>query len=62
MESDSAWVQVLAGEGGVAEVDMGLGVFIDLGEFVVGGGEADVQAFDFTEPALSVRKRSPALN
>jgi hypothetical protein len=28
--------------------------FVELGEFGAGGGEADFQAFDFTEPALAV--------
>jgi hypothetical protein len=28
-------------------------VFVDLGEFVVGGGEADLEAFDFAEPAFA---------
>lgn len=28
-------------------------MFVELGEFVFGGGEADFQAFDFAEPALA---------
>jgi hypothetical protein len=28
--------------------------FVELGEFAACGGEADFQAFDFTEPALAV--------
>jgi hypothetical protein len=28
-------------------------MFVELGEFVLGGGEADPQAFDFAEPALA---------
>jgi len=44
------------GECGHAELD-GAGLplqgCIDLGELVVGAGEADLQAFDFAEPALA---------
>ena len=29
------------------------GAFVDLGKFVFGGGEADLKAFDFAEPALA---------
>jgi hypothetical protein len=37
-----------------AEVDGGLvaGAPVDLGEFVLGSGEADLESFDFSEPAF----------
>jgi len=28
---------------------------LDLGEFIVGGGEADLQSFHFAEPAIALR-------
>ena len=38
---------------GQAEVDSGWGrAPVDLGEFVVGPGEADLESFDFAEPAF----------
>ncbi|WP_158893415.1 hypothetical protein [Amycolatopsis anabasis] len=42
-------------EGGEAEVDGGgaAGAFLQLGEFVVRVGQADVRAFGFTEPAFA---------
>jgi hypothetical protein len=44
------------GECGHAELDLG-GLppqgHVDLGELVVGAGEADLQSFDFAEPALA---------
>jgi hypothetical protein len=39
---------------GQAEVDSGGGrAPVDLGEFVVGPGEADLESFDFAEPAFA---------
>ena len=39
---------------GQAEVDSGGGrTPVDLGEFVVGSGEADLESFDFAEPAFT---------
>ena len=39
---------------GQAEVDSGWGrAPVDLGEFVVGPGEADLESFDFAEPAFA---------
>jgi hypothetical protein len=38
---------------GQTEVDSGWGrAPVDLGEFVVGSGEADLESFDFAEPAF----------
>jgi hypothetical protein len=41
-------------EGGQAEVDGGglAGSVVELGEFVLGAGEADLEAFDLAEPAF----------
>ena len=39
---------------GQAEVDSGGGrAPVDLGKFVVGSGEADLESFDFAEPAFA---------
>ncbi|GAB5899001.1 hypothetical protein OKHIL_48100 [Mycolicibacterium mageritense] len=40
-----------------AEVDGGCagGEFIELGQFLVGAGEADLQSFDLAEPAFAAR-------
>ena len=39
---------------GKAEVDSGGGrAPVDLGKFVVGSGEADLESFDFAEPAFA---------
>jgi hypothetical protein len=42
-------------EGWQAEVDGGglAGALVELGEFLFGAGEADFEAFDLAEPALS---------
>jgi hypothetical protein len=44
------------GEGWNAEVDRGAtgSEIVELGEFVVGGGEADLQSFDLAEPAFTL--------
>jgi hypothetical protein len=37
-----------------AEIDeLATAVAVDLGEFVVGAGEADLESFDFAEPAFA---------
>ena len=43
-------------EGGQAEADRagGAGSPVDLGEFVFGAGEADLESFDFAEPSFAV--------
>lgn len=43
-------------EVGHSEVDLGVTCrqVVDLGEFLLGSGEADLESFDFTEPALAV--------
>ena len=33
------------------------GLLVDLGEFVAGPGQADLESFDLTEPSLAVRLR-----
>ena len=45
-----------AGEAGHAEVDGGAppGEIVELGELVPGGGEADLQALGFAEPAFAL--------
>jgi hypothetical protein len=45
-----------AAEGGHAESDWagGAGAPVDLGEFVFGAGEADLESFGFAEPAFAV--------
>lgn len=44
------------GEGGQAEVDGcgPAGPLVELGEFLLGGGEADLEAFDPAEPAFAL--------
>ena len=43
----------LAGGGGHAKVDGAVGAAVDLGELVVGAGEADLQSLDFAKPAFA---------
>ena len=42
-------------DGGDSEIDHGVGAstLVDLGEFVLGAGEADLKSFDFAEPAFA---------
>jgi hypothetical protein len=42
----------LTGGGGHAEVGGAVGAAVDLGELVLGAGEADFEAFGFAEPAF----------
>jgi hypothetical protein len=41
---------------GHSEVDLGVPCrqIVDLGEFLLGSGEADLEPFDFTEPAFAL--------
>src|SRR5215469_16901231 len=43
----------LAGGGGHAEVGGAVGAAVDLGELVLGAGEADFEPFDFAEPSFA---------
>jgi hypothetical protein len=44
-------------DGGGAELDgcVAVGAAVELGELVVGAGEADLEAFDLAEPAFPLR-------
>ena len=49
--AEGKFIQLCVGQ---AEVDGGGGrAPVDLGEFVVGPGEADLESFDFAEPAFA---------
>ena len=45
----------VAGEGGYSEIDCGgVGAPVDLGELVLGAGEADLESFSFAQPAFAL--------
>lgn len=49
-----------AGEGGQAQVnDRGFESGVELSQFVLGAGEADLKAFDFAEPAFTLSFGDP---